>query len=310
VIGLAVQGRDARAVVEAIQTAEGRGIPAVWLTTGGAAADALTVFAAAAMVTERVRMGTSIVPTWPRHPIAIAQQVVAIAALAPGRFRLGIGPSHEPAMTRTFGVRWRTPLRQLREYLIVLKTLFTKGEVEFQGRHVTARARLAAPIDVPVMASALRSGSFRTCGELADGAITWVCPWEYLKKTALPALREGAAAAGREPPPLIVHVPICVHGDALEVRQAAREQIGFYGRVPFYAAMFQAAGFPDAASGLSDALVDALVAWGDEAAVAARLRSVIAEGAREVIAHPLLAGADRQASLARALDAIAAAAQG
>jgi hypothetical protein len=94
------------------------------------------------------------------------------------------------------------------------------------------------------------------------------------------------------------------------VRQAAREQIGFYGRVPFYAAMFQEAGFPDATSGLSDALVDALVAWGDEAAVADRLRSVIAEGAREVIAHPLLAGADRQASLARALDAIAAAAQG
>jgi alkanesulfonate monooxygenase SsuD/methylene tetrahydromethanopterin reductase-like flavin-dependent oxidoreductase (luciferase family) len=52
------------------------------------------------MVTERIKFGTSIIPTWPRHPIAMAQQAVALSSLAPGRFRMGIGPSHEPAMVR------------------------------------------------------------------------------------------------------------------------------------------------------------------------------------------------------------------
>jgi F420-dependent oxidoreductase-like protein len=304
-VGLFVQGRDARSVVEAIRRAEAVGVPAVWLTMGGVASDSPAVFAAAAMVTERVKFGTSIIPTWPRHPIALAQQAVALASLAPGRFRLGIGPSHEPAMTRLLGVKWQSPLGHLREYLRVLQDLLHKGSVDFEGRWVTARAQLPAPVDVPVMASALREASFRACGELADGAISWVCPWDYLRRTALPAIAAGAAKAGRPAPPLIAHAPICVHEDAAEARQAAREQVGNYGRVPFYAAMFADAGFPDASSGMSDALIDALVVYGNREAVVSRLRQILAEGAGEVIAHPVLAGPDRQASLARAMEAVA-----
>jgi F420-dependent oxidoreductase-like protein len=304
-VGLFVQGRDAKSIVEAIQRAESMNIPAVWLTMGGAGADAPGVFAAAAMVTERIKFGTSIIPTWPRHPIAIAQQAAVLAALAPGRFRLGIGPSHEPAMVRMLGVKWESPLGHLREYLHVLQELLHKGSVDFEGKWVTARAQIAAPVDVPVMASALREGSFRTCGELADGAISWVCPWEYLRGTALPALKAGAAKAGRPVPPLIAHVPISVHDNADEVRSAAKEQVGFYARVPFYAAMFANAGFPDATAGMSDALVDSLVAYGDQEAVVSRLRQIKAEGAGEIIAHPVLAGADRAAALTRAMEAVA-----
>ncbi len=304
-IGVFVQGRDARQIVDAIVRAEEMAIPAVWLTMGGVSADAPAVYAAAAMRTERIRFGTSIIPTWPRHPIAIAQQAVTLAALAPGRFRLGIGPSHQPAMERLIGVEWRTPLHQLREYLIVLKGLLHGGSIDFVGKHVTARAQITAPVDVPIMASALRRSSFLTCGELADGAISWVAPWGYLRQTALPALKEGAEKANRPVPPLIAHVPVCVHEDVDEARQAAREQIGFYARVPFYAAMYAEAGFPNASSGISDELIDALVVHGDEEKVVERLRQVLAEGAGEVIAHPLLAGPDRQASLTRALTAVA-----
>ncbi len=294
-IGLFVQGRDAKSIVEAVQRAEGMGVPAVWLTMGGVSADAPAAYAAAAMVTERIKFGTSIIPTWPRHPIAMAQAAVTLASLAPGRFRMGIGPSHEPAMVRMMGVTWESPLGHLREYLKVLQELLHKGSVDFEGRWVTARAQIAAPVDVPVMASALREGSFRTCGELADGAISWVCPWDYLRATALPALKAGAAKAGRPVPPLIAHVPISVHENVEEIRQAAREQVGNYGRIPFYAAMFKEAGFPDAGGGMSDDLVDGLVAYGDQEAVVSRLRQVIAEGAGEIIAHPILAGADRAA---------------
>ncbi len=309
-IGLFVQGRDSRSIVDAVKRAESMDIPAVWLTMGGASADAPTTFAAAAMVTERIQFGTSIIPTWPRHPIAMAQQAIALNSLAPGRFRMGIGPSHEPAMVRMLGVAWESPLGHLREYLKVLQELLRKGSVDFEGKWLTARTQIAAPIDLPVMASALREASFRTCGELADGAISWVCPWDYLRKIAPPALAAGAKKAGRATPPLIAHVPVCVHDNAEEVRQAAREQVGNYGRVPFYAAMFAAAGFPDAGAGMSDALVDALVVYGDEATVASRLRQIIAEGAGEIIAHPLLAGADRMASLSKSMKAVARANQG
>jgi alkanesulfonate monooxygenase SsuD/methylene tetrahydromethanopterin reductase-like flavin-dependent oxidoreductase (luciferase family) len=230
---------------------------------------------------------------------------MSVAALAPGRFRLGIGPSHEPAMVRMMGVQWESPLGHLREYLRVLQELLHKGSVDFEGKWVTARAQVAAPVDVPVMASALREGSFRTCGELADGAISWVCPWDYLRATALPAIKIGAAKAGRTPPPLIAHVPISVHDNADEVRTAAREQVGNYGRVPFYAAMFANAGFPDAGSGMSDGLVDSLLAYGDQEAVVSRLRQIKAEGAGEIIAHPVLAGSDRMASLSKAMEAVA-----
>lgn len=309
-IGAFVQGRDARQIVDAIVRLDGMGLPAAWLTMGGAAADAPTIFAAAAVQTESIRLGTSIIPTWPRHPVAIAQQAIALGAIAPGRFRLGIGPSHQPSMEALMGVRWRKPLLQLREYLTVITTLLRTGAVDFQGEHVTARARIAAPVDVPVMASALRDGSFRLCGELADGAISWVAPWSYLRERALPPLRESARAAGRDVPPLIAHVPISVNTNAAEVRQAAREQVGFYGRVPFYAAMYAAAGYEDTSGGPSDALIDDLVVYGTHEQVVEKLRGILAEGAGEIIAHPILTGDNRSASLDAALEAVLAANKG
>jgi alkanesulfonate monooxygenase SsuD/methylene tetrahydromethanopterin reductase-like flavin-dependent oxidoreductase (luciferase family) len=237
----------------------------------------------------------------------MAQQVVALDAIAPGRFRLGIGPSHQAAVENSYGTHWRTPLRQLREYLTVLQALFRQGSVDFQGRFVTARGRLEAPIDVPVMASALRPTSFRLCGELADGAISWMCPWDYLRDVTLPAMREGAESAGRPAPSLVAHVPVCLHEDIEEARKAAQETVGNYGRIPFYNAMFRDAGFANAEEGIDRAMFDALVAWGNREQVVSRLRTIIAEGATEIIAHPVLTGSDREASMLATMEVIAAA---
>lgn len=303
-IGFVVQGADPAAAVALIVEAEAQGIPTVWMTTGGTQADALTVFAGAATRTRCILFGSAIIPTWPRNPVFIAQQVQAVEGLAPGRLRLGIGPSTAAAM-RPFGVPFAAPLTQLREYLIVLRALLHEGSVEFSGRFVQARARIARPLATPVMASALQENAFALCGELADGAISWVCPWAYIQQYALPALRRGAAEAGREPPPLILHVPVCVSEDRAAVREAAQRQIGAYPRFQFYQDMFRKSGYPDAAEGLSDALIDDLVIWGSEAVVAERLRQRAAEGFGEVMALPLLTGDDRAASMRRSLAAIA-----
>ena len=83
----------------------------VWSTAGGTAADAVTMFAVAAARTTRINLGTSVVPTYPRHPIVLAAQALAIAAFAPGRFRLGVGPSHRPTIEGMFGLPFDTPSR-------------------------------------------------------------------------------------------------------------------------------------------------------------------------------------------------------
>ena len=307
-VGVAIQALSAPDFVTQVRQAEMSGIPVAWTTIGGASgADPLTVFAAAFAATERIRLGTAIVPTWPRHPVIIAQQAQALAQLAPGRLRLGIGPSHEPGMTRNFGVRWHTPLTELREYLTVIRALTTEGTVDFEGRHVTARATLRDPRPIELLASALRPKSFEVCGELTDGAISWMCPASYLIREALPAITRGAARAGRETPPLIAHVPIMVSEDREAVRALARRQLGNYASVPFYLAMFHAAGFPEAADGYSDAMLDDLIVSGTEEQVVARLSEMVEAGCGEILAHPLIDAADRAGSIESAFRAVAVA---
>jgi len=301
-VGVHIAGPRAAGIVDGIVAAEEAGIDCAWMTSGGAAPDPLSVFAAAAMRTSRIRFGTSIIPTFPRHPLALVQQAIVVDSLAPGRLRLGVGPSHKPAIEGTWGIPFERPLEHLREYLQILQAALGEGKVEFSGKRLSAHAQVAGgPSQVTVMASALRPNGFHVCGELADGAISWVCPLPYLRDVAVPAINEGAAKAGRTPPPLIAHVPVAVSEDADAVRAAAARQIGFYPRVPFYSQMFQDAGFPEAKEGqLSDRMIDALVVHGGAEQVKERLRRLPEFGAAELLAMPILPADDPDA-MARTL---------
>jgi F420-dependent oxidoreductase-like protein len=299
-IGVAVRGNKANEVLDMIERAEQLGIHAAWMTTGGARLDSITTFAAAALRTQQIKLGTSIVPTFPRHPLVMVQQAQVVAQLAPGRFRLGVGPSHRPSM-QAMGMTFTSPLGHLREYIRILKALLQGGRVDFDGTYYKAHDTIVEPVEVPVMASALQRGSFELCGEEADGAISWICPGPYLRDVALPAMQAGAERAGRTVPPLIAHAPVCVHDNADEVRAAVREQI-MNPRLPFYQRMLMAAGFPEAAQGTwSDPMIDAVVLWGDETRVEERLHDMFACGATEVLVSPVVAGSNRTASLERTM---------
>ena len=141
--------------------------------------------------------GTAITQTFPRHPIAVAQQVLTLAQLAPDRFRLGLGTSGQGGVEQTLGINFRAPLAHLREYVHILKALLQEGSVDYSGRYYQAHTSIPAPVDVPVMAAALGEGAFEMCGAEADGAISWVCPGTYLRDVALPAIQRGAEQAGR-----------------------------------------------------------------------------------------------------------------
>src|SRR5262249_51366026 len=94
---------------------------------------------------------------------------------------------------------------------------------------------------------------------------------------------------------------VCVHDNAAEVRVSVREQIQ-NPRLPFYPQMLIAAGFSEAEDGTwSDAMIDAVVLWGDEARLAERLHTLLTHGATEILAAPFFAGRERAASLARTM---------
>ena len=301
-IGVEVTGANPVESVEQIQRLEELGVKAAWTTSGGDT-DPITLLAVAAMRTDSILLGTSIVPTWPRHPITAAQQTNVIAHLAPGRFRLGIGPSHHSEMYEPFRFDFRKPLTNLREYLRIVKPLIQKGSVDFDGEmyHAHVSASDAFP-DLPIMASALRPRSFRLCGEEADGAISWVCPLAYLRDSALPAMREGAQSAGRPTPPLIAHAVVSVHENYEEVKDAALEEMAYYPTAPFYQQMFALAGYPEAEelNGWSDRMLNEIVISGPEDNVAPRLQNFFDAGAAEVLVSIIPAGPDKQASWDRA----------
>jgi alkanesulfonate monooxygenase SsuD/methylene tetrahydromethanopterin reductase-like flavin-dependent oxidoreductase (luciferase family) len=116
-VGLAVDGSNSAAAVKSIVAAEDAGILQVWMTQIPTWPDTMTTLAAAAEKTTTVNLGTSIVPTYPRHPLVMAQQALAIHDLAPGRFRLGIGPSHRFLIEDMYGLQHSKPLAHLRDML-------------------------------------------------------------------------------------------------------------------------------------------------------------------------------------------------
>ena len=299
-VGIAVSGPTIREIQAMILRAEELGIPAAWMTTGGARPDSITVFAATAALTQNIKLGTSIVPTYPRHPLVMAQQAQIVAQLAPGRFRLGVGPSHRPTI-EAMGLPFNAPLAHLREYLQILKAILQNGRVDFDGQHYTAHDSIPQPLDIEIMGSALRRGSFELCGAESDGAISWICPAQYLQDVALPALQAGARQAGRQTPPLIAHAPVCVHENPDETRAAVRQQI-MNPRLPYYQKMLVEAGYPEAIQGVwSDAMIDGAVIWGDEEKCAEGIRRLFDLGAAEVLASPITAGPNPAESLDRTM---------
>ena len=115
-----------------------------------------------------------------------------------------------------------------------------------------------------------------------------------------------AQRAGRITPPLVAHAIVAVDEDADTVRQAVREQMGLYVTLPFYAQMFVDAGFPEAKSGKwSDGMIDAVAIHGNQEQVAEGVRRLFSYGVTEIIASPVLTGADANASWERTVSALA-----
>jgi len=277
-VGLVIPGENTATTVKTIAEVEEAGVRQIWMTHSPYLPDSLTILAAAATKTSTIRLGTSIVPTYPRHPLIMAQQALSINDIAPGRLRLGIGPSHQPIIEGIYGLRQETPLAHLREYVNVLRTVLWEGKIDHHGKFFNVKVSLPRKAKIPILISTLGKKAFQLAGEISDGALSWVCPVQYLISSGIPALRNGAAAAAaaaanrQSTPPLVAYISVALSEDRNAVLKAGHQMIDVYTKLPFYIQMFSDAGFPiTAGQQIKEALIDNLIVSGDEKMVATKL---------------------------------------
>ena len=271
----------------------GSGFSSVWLPQSSGF-DALTVLALVgreiAGAATGVELGTSVVPTYPRHPIALAAQALTVNAATGSRLVLGIGLSHRVTIEQTYGLSYDRPARHMREYLDALAPLLRDRAVDVDGETVSAHAQLTMPdATAPtLLLAALQPRMLALAGGIADGTITWCTGPVTLEQQVVPLLRAAAADAGRPEPRVVVALPTIVTDDEAHGRAAAGEQLAGYGDLPVYRAVLDAEG----ADGPADVSV-----VGDEAAVTAHLARLRAVGATDFIAIPTGTDADRRRTL-------------
>src|SRR6266700_1487423 len=117
-VGVSIEASDTTSALAWIREAEQAGVQQVWMVGAGAgSADILSTFAAAAVQTEHIRFGTAVIPIYPRHPLALAEQALALHDLAPGRLRLGIGTGYRMMVEDWLGLQHTSPHPYLKEYL-------------------------------------------------------------------------------------------------------------------------------------------------------------------------------------------------
>jgi 5,10-methylenetetrahydromethanopterin reductase len=258
--------------------------------------DALTALAVAGSAVPGIEVGTAVMPTYPRHPAALAQQALTTAAAVDGRLTLGIGLSHQVVIEGMFGYDFARPLRHLREYLAVLVPLLAGEKASVNGETVRANIGLsvAVPGRVPVLVAALGTQMLRLAGQEADGTVLWMTGPATIANHIVPRITEAAAAAGRPAPRVVCMLPVCVTGDAAAARARAARAFSVYGQLPSYRAMLDSEG----AAGPADV---ALVGTEDE--VAAQVGVLAEAGVTDFVAVEFArgAGADRTRAFLRGL---------
>lgn len=256
-IGINGSGMVQKASVEAIAdhaaTAAKQGFAHYWLAehpTGGL--DALTTLALVGQRVPDIELGTAIVPTFPRHPMALAGQALTVADAIGERLTVGIGLSHEPMMAQ-LGIGFEKPIRHLREYLSILMPLLHEGATNFDGELLSCDAKLfqTPKHNVPVLVAALGPQALAVTGQWADGTtLAWVGP-KTIREHIVPRLQEAAAEHQRPAPRVVATLPICVTEQSTTVRESIGKGLSLYGRLPSYQAMFEREG----ASGPADVAV-------------------------------------------------------
>ncbi len=279
-------------VAQGVQ-AEADGFDSFWLPHISArGSDALTALALVGAQTERIALGTGVVPTYPRHPMMLAQQAITTQIAAGGRLTLGIGPSHKPGIENVLGLSYNRPAKHVEEYLAVLRPLIDDGKVDFDGEFFNVHAELDVPdgMPVPVIISALAPRMLQLAGSVADGTITWMAGVKSIESHVVPRISAAASEAGETNPRVCVGLPVAVTDDEAAGRAKAAELFERYGTLVNYRRILDV----EEVEGPSEVAV-----VGNEAEVERQIRAFADAGATEFIASVFSVGDDAESSVAR-----------
>ena len=239
----AVDGGDLDALVAQAKDLESAGFASLW-AANIFGLDAITTMAIIGRETMRIELGTAVVPTYPRHPTAIAQQALTAGAASQGRFTLGIGLSHKLVIEDMLGFSYDKPARHMKEYLEVLCPLLRGESVSHQGDEYRVNAALQVPgaQPVPLLVAALGPVMLKLTGRMADGTITWMTGPKTLEDHIIPTMGKAAADAGRPAPRTVAGLPIVITSDPASARETIGKLLTMYGQLPSYRAMLDREG--------------------------------------------------------------------
>ena len=230
--------------------------------------DALTALAVIAESVEGIRLGTSVIPTYPRHPMMLAQQALTVNQVSNGRLDLGIGLSHKPVVEGMWGISFDAPVGHMSDYLQILMALLHDGTISYGGKHLTSRGGIDVPADAPpVLVAALGPQMLKLVGRVADGTVTWMTGPETIRNHISPVINAAAEEAGRPVPQVIAAVPVCITSDLDMAEEYAKRDFGFYGDLPSYRAMLEREGLANswdiALSGSFEEVAEGLQKYSD-----------------------------------------------
>ena len=233
--------------------------------------------------TTTLKLATGIANIYARDPMTMRAAQLTLGEMAPGRFVLGLGVSHTNIVTGLRGHEYKPPVPAMREYLEAMeKAVFTGVRPEGEP---------------PIVIGALREKMLRLSAGMTRGAHPYFVPPEHTKK-ARETLGPDAWLCPEQ--------KVLLETDPAVARRVAREAMAVYVQLPNYKNNLLELGFgaSDFEDGGSDRLVDAIVAWGDEQALADRIRAHRDAGANHVCIQPIRADGGPGPDL-RVLEALA-----
>jgi F420-dependent oxidoreductase-like protein len=280
--GLWIETNSVEAVIADAKRAKESGFRSLW---AGQIfhLDTLTAFAVAGHEVPGLEWGTGVVPTYPRHPLALAMQAITTNAAVGGGLTLGIGPSHQIVVEAIHGLDYSRPASHIEEYLKALVPLVREGKVSSAGEQVTAHATIGTKegLGVPVLVAALAPRMLRLAGTLADGTVTWMVGPKTISSHIAPSIRAAAEEAGRPMPRVVMALPVAVTGDETAARAKAAETFSIYGTLPAYRAALDREGV----DGPGDVAI-----VGEATEVADRIRALEEAGVTEFVIVPFAEG--------------------
>jgi F420-dependent oxidoreductase-like protein len=276
------------------RAAEDAGFASFWIPQVPGYLDAMTAIALLGQVTERIEIGSAVIPVQTRHPIAMAQQALTTQSACEGRFALGLGTSHHWIVDGQLGLPYERPAHLMRNYLEVITAAFAgPGPVDAENDtyRVHSPMDVAEPMPMPILIAALGPTMLRIAGEQTSGTILWMADERAIGDHVAPRITSAATGAGRPAPRIVAGVPValCSNAELDDARAYASEVLGHAEFSPNYVRLLE---HGDAAD------VGDTMAAGDERAVLTRLRRYRDAGVTDLAARIVPLGADPAARTA------------